>query len=332
MLLEKLCNSSGPSGFEGDVRKIIIEEVKPFVDEIKVDKMGNVIVHKKGNGKKVVVDAHMDEVGFIITGFNKDGTLRFAPIGGINGKVIPAKVVLIGDKKLPGVIGLKPIHLQSKSERTKAISYNDCSIDIGAKDETEARANVDLGEYVVFDITMEEFGEGLIKGKAFDDRMGCYMLIELLKEQYDCDLYGTFTVQEEIGDRGAYVSAYNVMADIGIALEGTICADMPSVPIHLSATQVGKGAAISIMDKTSIFNDDIARDIIAVAEEEKIPCQRRRAIAGSNDAGAIIMAGQGAKVATLSIPCRYIHSSISVASKSDIENSIKLLKAYLKRI
>ncbi|MCI6276798.1 MAG: M42 family metallopeptidase [Clostridium sp.] len=332
MLLETLCNASGPTGFEGDVRKIIIDEVKPYVDEIKVDTMGNIIVHKSGKGKKVLVDAHMDEVGFIITGFNKDGTLRFAALGGVNSKIIPSKVVLIGDKRIPGVIGVKPIHLQGKEERKNGITYKDCAIDIGARNEKEARSEVELGDYVVFNVTMEEFGEGLIKGKAFDDRMGCYLLIEALKENYDCNLYGVFAVQEEIGDRGSYAASYDVMPDIGIALEGTICADMPSVPSYQSATTVGLGPAISIMDATSIFNDDIAKDIIEVAEKEKIKYQRRRAVAGSNDAGAISMVGGGAKVATISVPCRYIHSAISVASKEDIDNGIKLLKAYLKTL
>ena len=332
MLLETLCNASGPTGFEGDIRKIIIDEVKPYVDEIKVDTMGNVIVHKSGKGKKVLVDAHMDEVGFIITGFNKDGTLRFAALGGVNSKIIPSKVVLIGDKKIPGVIGVKPIHLQGKDERKNGLTYKDCAIDIGAKDDEEARSIVDLGDYVVFNVSFEEFGEGLIKGKAFDDRMGCYLLIEALKESYDCDLYGVFAVQEEIGDRGSYAASYNIMPDIGVALEGTICADMPSVPSYQSATTVGLGPAISIMDATSIFNDDIANDIIKVAEKENIKYQRRRAVAGGNDAGAISMVGNGAKVATISVPCRYIHSSISVASKEDIDNGIKLLKAYLKTL
>lgn len=332
MLLEKLCNLPGPSGFEGKVRDFIIEEVRPYVDEIKVDKMGNVIVHKKGNGKKVVLDAHMDEVGFIITGYNEDGTLKFSALGGINSKIIPSKVVLIGDEEIPGVIGVKPIHLQSGDERKKGLTYSDCAIDIGVNSKEEAKALVELGEYVIFDTYYEEFGEGLAKGRAFDDRMGCYVLIEALKENYDCDLYGVFTVQEEVGDRGAYTSSYGIMPDIGIALEGTICADMPSIEKRYWATYIGGGPAISIMDRTSIFNDDIAQDIMNIAEEKAIPYQRRRAIAGGNDAGAIIMAGKGAKVATISVPCRYIHSSISVASLADVENTKNLVIEYIKSL
>lgn len=332
MLLEKLCNATGPSGYEGDVRKIIKEQIAPYVDEIKVDNMGNIIAHKKGSGKKVIVDAHMDEVGFIITGYNEDGTLNFYCLGGISANIIPSKVVLIGENKIPGVIGYKPIHLQGAEERKKAVSYSDCCIDIGSSSKEETKGLIELGEFVVFDTEFSEFGEGLYKGKAFDDRMGCAVLIEALKQNYDCDLYGVFNVQEEVGERGAFVAAFNVKADIGIALEGTICADMPNVPKHLRATEVGKGPAISIMDRTSIFNSDIAREIMKLGDEKGIPYQQRRAIAGGNDAGAIIMSGEGAKVATISVPCRYIHSSVSVASKSDYENTVKLLIEYLKTI
>ena len=332
MLLESLCNAAGPSGYEGEVRELIKKEIINYIDELKVDKMGNIIAHKKGRGPKVVVDAHMDEVGFIITGFNEDGTLRFQALGGINNKIIPSKVVAIGEDKIPGVIGLKPIHLQSAEERKKGISYSDCCIDIGSNSKEETKELIKLGEYVVFPTEYGTFGHGLIKGKAFDDRMGCYVLAELLKESYDCDLYGVFNVQEEIGERGAFVASYNVKPDIGIALEGTICADMPNIPPHLSATEVGKGPAISIMDRTSIFNDDIAEDIMKVAEKNSILFQRRRAIAGGNDAGAIHMSNDGAKIATVSVPCRYIHSSVSVASIEDIENTKKLMIEYLKTL
>jgi endoglucanase len=332
MLLERLCNATGPSGYEGDVRAIIKEEIRNYVDEIKVDNMGNIIAHKKGKGKKVIIDAHMDEVGFIITGYNEDGTLKFHSLGGIVANIIPSKVVLIGENKVPGVIGFKPIHLQGSEERTKSVSYDSCCIDIGSNSREETRKLISLGEFAIFDTEFSEFGEGLYKGKAFDDRMGCGVLMEALKENYDCDLYALFNVQEEVGDRGAFVSAFNVKADLGVVLEGTICADMPSVPKHLRATEVGKGPAISIMDRTSIFNKDIAQEIMNIGDEKGIPYQRRRAIAGGNDAYAIHASGEGAKIATISVPCRYIHSSVSVASKSDYENTIKLLIEYLKTI
>lgn len=332
MLLEKLSNATGPSGFEGEVREIIKEEIKNYVDDIKVDVMGNIIAHKKGNGKKVLIDAHMDEVGFIITGYNEDGTLRFEPLGGINGKVLLAKVVLIGKDKIPGVIGFKPIHLQSADERKKNVKASQCCIDVGLSSKEEAKKLIKLGEFAVFDMKYGEFGEGLIKGKAFDDRMGCAVAIEILKESYNCDLYVSFNVQEEVGERGTYVSAFNINPEIGVALEGTICADMPNIPKHLRATEIGKGPALSIMDKTSIFNDEISKAIIKVAEDKEIPYQLRRAIAGGNDAGAILMSGEGAKVATVSVPCRYIHSSVSVASIEDYKNTVRLMVEWLKTV
>lgn len=332
MFLEKLSNASGASGYEGEVRDIIKEVIKDYVDEIKVDRMGNIIAHKRGTGKRVIIDAHMDEVGFIITAYNEDGTLKFSPLGGINSKIIPSKVVSVGENKITGIIGIKPIHLQSVEERRESISYSECSIDIGSNSKEETKRLIDLGDFVVFTTSFSDFGKGLMKGKAFDDRVGCDVLISILMENYNCDLYGVFNVQEEVGERGAYASAYGIKPDIGIALEGTICADMPSVPKHLSATEIGKGPAVSIMDNTSIFNGTISQEIIRVAEENKIEYQLRRAVAGGNDAGAIHMSCVGATVATVSVPCRYIHSSISVASKSDLENTKKLMIKYLKQI
>ena len=330
MLLEKLSMAHGPSGYEGDVRNIIKEEIRPYVDEIKVDLMGNIIAHKKGNGPKVLLDAHMDEVGFIITKYNEDGTLKFASLGGVNAKVAPCKVVYIGKNKIKGVIGLKPIHLQSAKERTSALSYDDYCIDIGSNSKEETKKSIALGDYAIFDTVFGEFGDGLLKGKAFDDRVGCAVLIEALKENYNCDLYAAFTVQEEVGDRGAFISSYEVQPDIGLALEGTICADVANVPKHLRATEIGKGPAISMMDRTSIFDRELTEKIMQVAEDSNIPYQRRRATAGGNDAGAMVSTGVGAKVATISVPCRYIHSSVSVISKDDFENTTKLVKAWLK--
>ncbi|MCY6372725.1 M42 family metallopeptidase [Clostridium ganghwense] len=330
MLLENLCNASGPSGYEGDVREIIKSEIKNYVDEIKVDRMGNIVAHKIGNGKKVVVDAHMDEVGFIITAYNEDGTLKFTSLGGINNKVVPCNIVSIGKNKIPGVIGLKPIHLQSKKEREENVPISKCCIDIGAKSKEEVRDLVSIGEYVVFTTQFGYFGEGLMKGKAFDDRIGCAVLIELLKENYNCDLYTVFNVQEEVGRRGAYVSAFDIKPDVAIAIEGTVCADMPNIEEHLMVTEIGKGPAISIMDSGSIYNPNNFSEIKNIADGNNIPYQIRKSTAGSNDAGSFVSSTVGAEVAAVAVPCRYIHSAISVCSVEDYENTIKLVREYLK--
>ncbi|MBC8062725.1 MAG: M42 family metallopeptidase [Clostridiaceae bacterium] len=331
MLLETLSNLAGPSGFEGEVRNFIKEQIMEFVDEVKIDRMGNIIAHKRGQGKKVVVAAHMDEVGLVITGYNEDGTLTFQSLGGINAKILPSKPVLIGEKRLVGVIGLKPIHLQSEEEK-RNFSYKTCCIDIGAIGKEEAKKSVALGEYAVFDTVFETFGEGFVKGKALDDRVGCSILIELLKENYTCDLYGVFNVQEETGSRGAYVSAYNIEPELGVILEGTICADMPNIPKYLTATELRKGPAISMMDSGSIFDYEVVSSLRKLAEKNKIPYQLRKAVAGGNDASSIQGSGEGARVVTISVPCRYLHSSVSVCSIQDYENTKKLAISYLKTI
>lgn len=332
MLLEKLSNAIGPSSYEGEVRNIIKDEIKNYVDEIKVDHMGNILAHKKGKGTKVLIDAHMDEVGFIITGFNEDGTLKFSTLGGSYLGVIPAKTLYVGEKNMPGVIGVKPIHLQDREERNKVLSLKNMCIDIGAMSEKEAREYVSLGDYAVYDTKFDFFGEGLVKGKALDDRIGCAVLIEALKENYDCDLYASFSIMEEVGERGAFMTSYEVNPSIGIAVEGTICADIDGISKEKTATVIGKGPAISIMDRTSIYSNEATYDMINVASKNSIECQRRRAVAGGNDASAMHGTKDGAKIIGLSVPVRYIHSSVSVASIKDYENTIDLLVKYLKTL
>ncbi|QGU93797.1 M42 family peptidase [Clostridium bovifaecis] len=332
MLLERLCNAASPSAYEGEMREIIKSEIKDYVDEVKVDRMGNIVAHKEGTGKRILIDAHMDEVGFIITGYNEDGTLKFSSLGLVDSKVVPCKVVSLGEKRIPGVIGLKPVHLQTKEESEKNIQLSNLCIDIGAKSKEEARSIIPLGEYAVFTTRFEYFGEGLIKAKALDNRVGCSALIELLKEKYNCDLYGVFSVQEEIKDRGAYIPAYNIQSDIVLILEGTICADMPNVGENLKVTKLKEGPAISIMDETSIFDSNIISEIKNIAVEKGIPYQIRKSTAGNNNGGSYIMNGDSTNVITLSVPSRYIHSSISVCSIEDYENTIRLAKEYLKSL
>lgn len=332
MLLERLCNAVSPSAYEGEMREIIKNAIKDYVDEVKVDRMGNIVAHKRGTGKRVLVDAHMDEIGFIITGYNEDGTLKFSSLGLVDSKVVPCKVVSIGKKRISGVIGLKPIHLQTKDESEKSIKLSSLCIDIGAKSKEEARNTVPIGEYAVFTTEFGYFGEGLIKGKALDNRVGCGVLVELLKENYGCDFYGVFSVQEEIEGRGAYIPAYNIRPDLALILEGTICADMPNVGENLKVTKLQEGPAISIIDETSIFDANTINEIKKIALEVGIPYQIRKSIVGNNNGGAYTMSGSSSKVVTLSTPCRYIHSSVSVCSIEDYENTIKLAKEYLKSL
>ncbi len=329
MLLEELCNASAPVGYEGEVREIIKNEVKNYVDELTIDRMGNIVVHKKGKGKKVVLDAHMDEVGFIITGYNEDGTLKFKILGNIDNKTIPCKVVSIGEKNISGVIGLKPIHLQSNQDDDNSSKL---CIDIGAKSKEEAKETVALGECAVFTTKFEVFGENFFKGKAFDDRLGCAILIDLLKNNYDCDLYGVFSVQEEVSARGAYIAAYDINPDIAIILEGTVCGDMPNNSEARKATEIQKGPAVSVMDTMSISDHTVIEEIKKVAIKQNIPYQIRNSAVGYNDGGAYMMTGKGTKVVTISVPCRYIHSPISICSQEDYKNVIRLTREYLKTL
>ncbi|MTI48142.1 MAG: M42 family metallopeptidase [Firmicutes bacterium] len=334
MLLKRLTETNGISGNEKAVRNLIIEEIKDYVDDIKVDKIGNVIAYKKGSieSPRVMVAAHMDEVGLIVSKIEKSGLIRFMPVGGLDKRVLVSKPVVIGEDKIPGVIGAKPIHLQKGPERSKALSYQQLYIDIGASSEEQAKSNVKIGDYIAFDSKYVEFGKDLVKAKALDDRVGCSMLIDLLKSETNISIYGVFTVMEEVGLVGAGPAAFEIDPDIGIVLEGTTCSDVPDVDNHLTATKLGAGPAVSLMDRTTIFNKKLRNTIVKLAEENDIPYQFRRTTFGGNDSGKIHLAKEGAITATLSVPCRYIHSPISVMNKNDYKNTGKLLKLLIAEI
>ena len=254
MLLKKLTEACGAPGQEGEVRNLIRSEIEGHVDEIRTDALGNLIAIKNPSapGPKVMLAAHMDEVALMILGIEKNGLLRFRPIGGIDPRVLVAKTVLVGEKKVPGVIGSKPIHLQKPEERKRPLGIDELLIDIGAKSQEEAEKVVNLGDCAYFATKFEEFGQDKIKAKALDDRVGCALLIELLKRDYNIPVYGVFTVQEEVGLRGAGVAAYQIQPDVAIVLEGTTASDVPGSDPHKHATSVGKGPAITIMDRSVI--------------------------------------------------------------------------------
>ncbi|MCR2042667.1 M42 family metallopeptidase [Anaerosalibacter massiliensis] len=334
MLLEKLTEASGVSGNEKDVRDIIIEEIKDYVDEIQVDKIGNVIAYKKGENSfpKLMITAHMDEVGFIITDIDDSGLLKFTTVGGIDERILVSKPVIVGKKQIPGVIGAKPIHLQKKEERLKALKLEQLYIDIGANSREEAEDLISIGDYAIFYSEYIEFGNDLIKAKALDNRVGCSLLIDLIKENTKFGFYAVFTVMEEVGLVGAGPATYTVEPEISIILEGTLCSDSPETDEHLIPTKLKKGPAISLIDRTTLFNINFRKYIVNIAEKNNIPYQFRKTSFGGNDSGKIHQTKEGSITTTISVPCRYIHSPISVMAKEDYENTFKLLKSILSEI
>ena len=327
-LLEKLCRAGGISGDEGEVRNIILEEIRPYADEMKTDGLGNVIVFKKGKTKpkkKLMLSAHMDEVGFIVTDITDKGQLKFACVGGINDSAVFAKQVFVGKNKIPGAISCKPVHVLKADEKGKNPPAESLTIEIGAKSKEEALQYVSLGDSVIFDSPYENQG-GRIIGKAIDDRFGCLVLIEMIKSELPFDMHFLFCVQEEIGLRGSTAAAYTVNPDSAIVIEATTAADLPGAEGEKKVCSVGGGAVVSFMDRATIYDKgyyDLAMDI---GSEKNIAVQPKTMIAGGNDAGAIHRSRGGVRTIAVSVPCRYLHSSSSLISVSDAEAVYEIVK------
>ncbi|MCX7715025.1 MAG: M42 family metallopeptidase [Clostridia bacterium] len=334
MLLKKLCETNGVSGDEGRVRRLIMDEIKPFADEIIVDSIGNIIALKKGecSDKKVMLSAHMDEIGFIIKGITDKGYLQFETVGGIDTRVIISKKVKIGEKEVPGIIGMKAIHLQKKEERETVPEIKNLYIDIGAKNKEDAEKKVELGDYAAFDTGYQEFGNGKIKAKALDDRIGCMVLIEALKHKCKYDLYVCFLAQEEVGLRGAQIASYRIKPDIALVLESTTCSDVFRSKEHEYSTVLGQGVAVTFMDRSTIVERQYSKWLYDTAQKANIPVQYKKTTMGGNDAGAIHICGEGIKTGVLSVPCRYLHSPAGVVSKSDIKAMQDLTILFIDRI
>jgi endoglucanase len=337
LLLKELSEARGVSGHENAVRQIILDAIQGPVDEHRVDALGNLIALKKGTGRarcKVMVAAHMDEIGLMIVQIEKEGSLRFRPVGGIDDRVLLAKKVLIGDNKVPGVIGSKPVHLLEPKQRQQVVHVAEMSIDIGVSSKEEAERLVKVGDYATFDIAFSELGGGLraVKGKAFDDRAGCAVLIELLKESYPFDFYAAFTVQEEVGLRGAKVAGYAIAPDVAFVLEGTICDDMPKKKDISPTTKVGSGPAITVMDRSVIADPRLVNLLVKTAQENSIPYQFKQPNMGGTDAGAIHLTRAGVPSAVVAVPARYIHSPACLLSLNDLDNELRLMHQTLLNV
>lgn len=335
MLLKKLTEAIGVSGGEQEIRSIIVEEIKDKVDLMYIDKIGNIIAYKKGiknPDKRVMLSAHMDEVGLIVVNIEDSGLIRFKSVGGIDPRVLLSKIVYIGEKLVSGVIGTKAIHLQEIEERKNAVKIKDLYIDIGTLNKEETENLINLGDYISFNSKYIEFGNNLIKAKALDDRVGCAILIQMLDKEYDFSLYTTFTVQEEVGLRGAKVAAFDVNPDIALVIEGTTCSDVPGTESYEYATRLGKGPAISIMDAASYSDKNIAKTLFQIGKDNNIPVQYKKTTFGGNDSGAIHLTKEGIRTGAISIPCRYIHSPSSVMNKKDYLDCIKIISLFLEEI
>mgnify|MGYP000903225736 FL=1 len=336
MLLKTLTEAFGVSGQEQEVAAILREQVSPYCDKVETDALGNLIAIKNGNekGPKVMLSAHMDEIGLMVMYIENSGTLRFKPIGGVDPRVLVSKSVYVGKDRVPGVIGAKPIHLQKREEADKPFDIDGLFIDIGAKDKDEAEKLVKPGDGIIFATKYQDIGTSRAKAKAFDDRVGCAVLARLLMmdKQWNFTLQGVFTAQEEVGGRGAQVASYSLEPDIAIAFEGTTASDVPGSKEHLYSTSLGKGPALTHADASFVADPRIVKRLMEVADAKGIPYQMRELTTGGTDAGRIHLTREGIPAGLVSVPTRYIHSPVSIIDRNDFENAIKLMAAFLDSI
>lgn len=333
-LLKRLCKCDGISGDEGEVRELIIEEIKPYADRISIDNLGNLIVHKKGKNRaksKLMLSAHMDEVGLMVIDITSDGYLKFDEVGGIDRRVLLGKSVTVGNNKINGVIGVKPIHLCKGEETGRIPELSEMYIDIGADSKEDALKNIKYGDSINFvsDFTVTS---DTITSKALDDRFGCLVLIELIKSELEYDMDFAFVVQEEVGLRGAKVAAFTVDPEFALVIETTTAADIPEIDTNKQVCNLSDGAVISVMDRRTIYDKDMVALAFDCAEKSDIKAQYKRAVAGGNDAGVIHSSKSGVRTLAVSLPCRYLHSPNCVVNKQDCENMIELVSMLAKNI
>ena len=337
--LERLSNACGVAGREEEVRNLMTAFLKPYADEVIVDKMENVIAIKKGrkDKPKVMLAAHMDEVGLMVKTITKDGFLQFTKMGGIDDRILLAqKVNVLTDKtKIPGVVGSKPPHIQKEEERKKIVPYDEMFIDIGASSRENALAmGVTVGEPVVFDVKYVNLGNSSVMGKAFDNRAGCAVMIETLKllEQTDCTVYAVGTVQEELGLRGAATAAFGVDPDVGLALDVTISGDTPGIKESDTPVKMSKGAVLTVSDSGLITHPKVLRWLIDIATTNGIIYQLEAGLMGTTDAARMSLTRQGVPSGAISIPARYIHSPVGLISLKDAESCAKLAALAVQKI
>lgn len=342
-LLSTICTTPGAPGFEQKVRELVIDQITPLVDEVEVDNMGNVYAIKRGTAaasgernKRVMIGAHMDEIGFIVTHIDDNGFIRFHTLGGFDPKTLTAQRVIVhGKKDIIGVMASKPIHVMSPEERNKVAKTKDYFIDTGLSVE-EVKEIVTIGDSITREREFIEMGN-CVNGKSLDNRLAVFILIETLKnlkgKDVPYDIYGVFTVQEEVGIRGANVSSMRINPDFGFGLDTTIAFDLPGAAAHEKITELGKGTAIKIMDASTICDYRMVKFMKETADKHKITWQPEILTAGGTDTAGIQRMTEGGSIAgAVSIPTRHLHQVIEMAHKDDIQGSIDLLTACVTDI
>lgn len=336
-ILQQLCQARGIAGNEEEVREIVLSHARPFAEKIEVTPLGTVLVYKKGRERaktRLVLDAHMDEVGLIVTHVCEDGLLKFAAVGGIDPRVLPGRSVTVGrgQSTVSGVIGVKPIHVLSSEERGKSVPMDELSIDIGAEKAAQALEVVTPGDPVTFDSLFADNGSTLMS-RALDDRAGCALLLHLLAQEdwpYDCIF--EFSVQEETGGAGARTGVFQAKPEAAIVVESTTAADVPGNEESAQVCRLGQGPVISFMDRGSIYDQAYCRLAFAAAKEARVPCQWKEAVAGGNNAMRIHPSRNGVRCVSVSLPCRYLHAPMAVESKADYEAALPLLAKLAEKI
>ena len=334
-LLKQLCALSGVSSWEDEVRDFIRIQAQPYADSIRADAIGNLIVFKKGKkptGNKLLLSAHMDEVGLMVKKIEEDGTLRFSTVGGIDRRVLLGKRVFVGEKRIPAVVGNKPIHLTTKEERKSVPKLDQLYLDLGAEKREEAEQLVSLGDVATFDPECMEFDNRMLKAKAIDDRVGCAVLLTLLKEDLPMDCTFVFSAQEEVGTRGAFGYAFSVKPEVALVVEGTTASDIPGTPEHMTVCAPGLGPVIPFMDGGTIYDRGLFELLRRLAEENGIPWQTKHRVAGGTDGRTIQRSRQGVRVAGVAAAVRNIHTPSSVASLADCEEMLKLARLFIQAV
>jgi tetrahedral aminopeptidase len=336
-LLAKICKTPGAPGFEKEVRNLVIEEVKNLVDDLQVDNLGNVYAIKKGKGdKKIMIGAHMDEIGFMVTHIDDKGFIRFHTLGGFDPKTLTAQRVIIhGKKDIIGVMASKPIHVMTPDERNKVAKLSDYFIDTGLSKE-EIEKHIKIGDPITREREFIEMGD-CVNSKSLDNRLAVFILIETLRKlkgkEVPYDIYGVFTVQEEVGIRGANVASMRINPDFGFGLDTTIAFDLPGAAAHEMITKLGEGTAIKIMDASTICDYRMVEFMKQTADKKKIKWQPEILTAGGTDTAGIQRMTEGGSIAgAVSIPTRHLHQVIEMAHKDDIQASIDLLTACCQGI